>query len=412
MAARLRIAVVSPFLDKQHGTERCVLEQVVRLAREHGHEVHLYCQRVADIPDLKVFERKERIASRADAANHLIWHRVPSIPGPHLLKYVWWFLANHAERWKDRKFRRLHYDLVYSPGINCLDADAIVVHIVFQEFYRLVIEDLRLRQLPLRAVPRAIHRRLYYHLAMALERKIYANPRVALAAVSQLTADEVERFSARRDVRVIPNAVELAFFNPEARFCQRAEARRRLHFEEQDFVLLLIGNDWKKKGVDTLLEAAARCLDLPCKVLIVGHDDRVLYERMIDRLGLQDRVQFVELSENVVQFYAAADAYVGPSLHDSFAFPPAEAMACGLPVITTRSNGGSQMITDGVDGFILHDTRDSEELSGKIRSLYENPELRNEVGRRAAIVAKEYSWDRNAQQVREFLEDAHSGKKR
>lgn len=411
MATKLRIAVVSPFLDRQHGTERCVLEQVERLARD-GHEVHLYCQRVADIPDLEVHRPNEKITRRPGTTNRLIWHRVPSIPGPHLLKYIWWFLSNHVQRWKDRRFRKLQFDLVYSPGINCLDADAIVIHIVFQEFYRLVIEDLRLRRLPLRAVPRAIHRRLYYQLVMALERRIYPDPRVMLAAVSKLTADEVERYSARRDVRVIPNAVELASFNPEARLCQRAEARRRLHFDERDFVLLLIGNDWKKKGVDTLLEAAARCLDFPCRVLIVGHDDRALYERMIDSLGLRDRVQFVELSENVVQFYAAADAYVGPSLHDSFAFPPAEAMACGLPVITTLNNGGSQMITDGVDGFLLHDTKGSEELAAKIRSLYDNPQLRKEVGQRAAIVAQEYTWERNAQQISEFLEDAHTSTNR
>lgn len=406
----LRIAVVSPFLDKQHGTERCVLEQVERLARD-GFEVHLYCQRVSDIPDLKVFKRGGMLAAGAESTNRIVWHRVPSIPGPHLLGYVWWFLANHAQRWKDRKFRKLQYDLVYSPGINCLDADAIVVHIVFQEFYRLVIEDLRLRQLPLRAVPRAIHRRLYYQLAMALERRIYTNPRVAIAAVSKLTADEVERYSARHDVRIIPNAVELACFNPEARLRQRADARRQLQLDDEDFVLLLVGNDWKKKGVDALLKAAARCLDLPCKLLIVGHDDRLLYGRIIDNLGLQDRVQFVELSENVVQFYGAADAYVGPSLHDSFAFPPAEAMACGLPVITTRNNGGSQMITDGVDGFLLQDATDSEELSNKIRRLYENPTLRAEVGRRAAIVAKEYTWERNTQQIRKFLEDAYFSKK-
>ena len=67
----------------------------------------------------------------------------------------------------------LRYDLVLFSRIDCLDADVIVVHIVFHEFYRLVIEDLRLRQLPLRALPRAIHRRLYYQLAMALERKVY-----------------------------------------------------------------------------------------------------------------------------------------------------------------------------------------------------------------------------------------------
>ena len=75
--------------------------------------------------------------------------------------------------------------------------------------------------------------------------------------------------------------------------------------------------------------------DLPCKVLIVGHDDHVAYNKTICDLGLQARVQFVEPAKDVIQFYAAADTYAGPSLHDSFALPPAEAMACGLPVITT-----------------------------------------------------------------------------
>jgi len=416
----LRIAVVSPFLDKKHGTERCVLEQAERLARQHGYEVHLYCQEVEDILNLEIFRHRantvkptqgSETVSEGFVTNRLIWHRVPSIAGPQLLKYIWWFLANHIQRWTDQRFRGLSYDLVYSPGINCLDADAVVIHIVFHEFFRLVIGDLRLRQLPLRAVPRAIHRRLYYHFAMSLERKVYANPHVALAAVSRLTAQEMERFFARHDVRVIPNAVELHIFNPEARLIRRAQSRHRLKFEEQDFVVLLIGNDWKKKGLDTLLAAAARCLDLPCKVLVVGRDDHVPYERVIRRLGLQSRVRFVEPSEDVLQFYAAADAYAGPSLHDSFALPPAEAMACGLPVVTTENNGGSEMITDGVDGFLLHSPQDPDELSNKIRALYENPRLREEVGRKAAIVAKKYDWERNAQQVHEFLQGVWVRKK-
>jgi glycosyltransferase involved in cell wall biosynthesis len=411
MPSRVRIAVVSPFLDKKHGTERCVLEQVERLARAHEYEVHLYSQTVEDVRDLIVFGRTAA-PQEVECPNPLIWHRVPSTVGPQLLKYIWWFIVNHIQRWKDQRFRGLRYDLVYSPGINCLDADAIVVHIVFHEFYRLVIEDLRLRQLPLRALPRAIHRRLYYHLAMALERKIYPDSRVALAAVSCLTAREVTRFFGRDDVRIIPNAVELGIFNPEACLCRRADARRRLQFEEQDFVLLLIGNDWKKKGVDTLLEAAAHCLDLPCKVLIVGHDDRALYDRIIQDLGLQARVRFAEPAGDVVQFYAAADAYAGPSLHDSFAFPPAEAMACGLPVITSVNNGGSEMITDGVDGILLHDPKDSKELSEKIRNLFGNPGFRQDLGRNAAIVAREYGWEKNAQLVHEFLENARIGKRR
>jgi glycosyltransferase involved in cell wall biosynthesis len=368
MDVRPRIAVVSPFLDKKHGTERCVLEQVERLSREHGYEFHIYSERVEDLSDVVVFGRATQVAQEVNGINHVIWHRVPSIAGPHLLKYVWWFVVNHLQRWKDQKFRGLRYDLVYSPGINCLDADVIVVHIVFQEFYRLVIEDLRLRQLPLRALPRAIHRRLYYQLAMALERKVYRDPNVALAAVSRLTAQEIEHHFTRCDIRVIPNAVELDLFNPEACLQRRADARRRMQFEEQDFVLLLI--------------------------------------------GLQTRVRFVEPSKDVIQFYAAADAYAGPSLHDSFALPPAEAMACGLPVITTVNNGGSEMITDCVDGFLLRDSKDVGALAERIRKLCEDPGFRADMGRKAAIVAREYDWGRNAQQVFEFLEYAQTRKKR
>ena len=186
MGVKPRIAVVSPFLDKKHGTERCVLEQVERLAREHDYEIHIYSQRLEDVRDVLVFGRTTSGSNELKRNNHIIWHRVPSIAGPHVLKYVWWFFINHVQRWKDQRFRGLRFDLVYSPGINCLDADAIIVHIVFHEFYRLVIEDLRLRHLPLRALPRAIHRRLYYQLAMALERKVYRDPDVALAAVSWL----------------------------------------------------------------------------------------------------------------------------------------------------------------------------------------------------------------------------------
>src|SRR4029077_16140896 len=86
------------------------------------------------------------------------WHHVSDIPGPHLLKYPWWFLANSWQRWRDRRSGRVLPDLVYSPGINCPDADVIVVHIVFREFYERVRSQLALHRLPLPIWPRAVHR--------------------------------------------------------------------------------------------------------------------------------------------------------------------------------------------------------------------------------------------------------------
>ena len=411
MAVKPRIAVVSPFLDKRHGTERCVVEQVERLARQHGYEVHLYCQRAEDIEGLEKFDASSRPsadrpgkASPTPSSGRILWHKVSDIPGPHLVKYLWWFLANQSQRRRDQKSLGFRYDLVYSPGINCFDADAITIHIVFHEFHRLVREELRLPSIPPWAWPRAIHRKLYYQLIMALERRIYPDPNVRLAAVSRLTAREVQRFFGREDVHVIPNAVDVDTFNLAVRQKRRAEARRRMGFEEKDFVLLLVGNDWKKKGLSCLFEAVARCQELPLKVLVVGRDARAPYEAAIARMGLQGRVRFAAPSADVIQFYAVADAYVGPSLHDSFALPPAEAMACGLPVITSASNGGSEMITDGVDGLILHDPKNSDELAELIRRLFTRADLRQRMGESAARTAQQYRWERNAQQTQALLE--------
>jgi glycosyltransferase involved in cell wall biosynthesis len=398
----LRIAVVSPFLDRQHGTERCVVEQIEHFLRYPGCEIHIYSQSIRDL-DVVRFRRS---SASPPTPGKAIWHRIPPLPGPHLLNFLWWYFANQALRRFHQTFRSLRFDVVFSPGINCSDADAIVVHIVFHEFFRLVHQDLRLRDAPLSSWPILLHRILYYRLIIALENRIYRNPRVSLAAVSQLTAGELARHFARQDVSVIPNAVDLARFNLPERLRRREHSRKILQIPEAEFVLLLVGNDWKKKGLTPLLSAIAAFQHLPLRLLVVGRDDRAPFLEQIRHLHLDGRVFFQEPSSDIMEFYAAADVYAGPSLHDSFALPPIEAMACGLPVITSITNGGSQMITEGFDGFVLSDAQDSVALSRLIARLYEQPDLRRSVGENAARTAQSYSWERNALETWEFLCDA------
>jgi len=333
------------------------------------------------------------------------------MPGPHLLNFIWWYFANQALRRFHRTFRSLRFDVVFSPGINCSDADAIVVHIVFHEFFRLVHPDLRLRDAPLRSWPVILHRILYYRLIMALENRIYRNPKVSLAAVSQLTAKEITAHFARPDVTVIPNAVDLSRFSLPERLRRRRPARQALGLSEHEFVLVLVGNDYKKKGLTPLLKALAAIRHIPFRLLVVGRDDRTPFLEQIRRLDLEGRVQFPEPSPDVMQYYAAADVYSGPSLHDSFALPPIEAMASGLPVITSATNGGSQIITDGFDGFVLQDAEDNESLSKIIYKLYEQVEFRRSVGENAARTVKSFTWERNAGETFAFLVRASERKR-
>ena len=228
---RRRIAVVSPFIDKRHGTERRVAECISRLAGDY--EFHIYSNRVEDV-DL----------------DRVVWHRIPVLPGPHLFAYLWWFAANHFWRWRDRRFRGLAPAVVYSPGINCLDADAISVHIVFARFRDCVKDELHLTRNPLVSWPQLIHRRLYYRLIEALEGHIYPRHDLALAVVSHKVGADLGHYYGRTDgISVIYNGLDPERFSPERRAGLRASARGALGLAETDFALLLIGNDWKNKGL-------------------------------------------------------------------------------------------------------------------------------------------------------------------
>jgi UDP-glucose:(heptosyl)LPS alpha-1,3-glucosyltransferase len=145
---------------------------------------------------------------------------------------------------------------------------------------------------------------------------------------------------------------------------------------------------------------------LPVKLLVVGSDDRRPFEILAEQLAVARRVQFLRPSKDVIQFYAAADAYIGPSLYDPFAMPPSEAMACGLPVITSSTNGGSEMITDQVDGLILRDAKDSHVLTDMIKRLYHDGDLRRRLGENAVRTAGQYTWERNADEMRRLFEQA------
>lgn len=393
----MRLVVVSPFIDRRHGTERVVLEQLKRLARDYQCEIHLYAQRIAD---LEVVHPRAR---RDETKGVIFWHRVSSIPGPHLIQYLWWFAANTLHRRWDRRIRGLRPDLIYSPGINLRNADVIAVHIVFSAFFQRVRHQLTFRrECPVRW-PLLLHRRLYYQVIMILERRIYSRRSVKLAAVAQVVAHQITEFFGRSDAVVIRNGVDLERFSKETCGERRAAARERFQLSSSDFVLLLIGNDWKKKGLEALLVAMAGCQDLPLKLLVVGEDDRSGLEQRARSLAVFERLQFHAPSDDVVQFYAAADAYVGPSLEDAYGLPVVEAMACGLPVVASIRAGVSEIIHDGVDGMLLHDPEDANEIAGCVRRIASDPSFRQQLGQAAATAVQEQTWDRNAAQLWELL---------
>ncbi len=388
-----KLAVVSPFLNKSNGTERTVIEWLAHLP--HVFEIHIYSQQIEDIETLD-----------------FKWHRVPKLPGPHLFNFLWWFAANHLWRAWDRRFRDLNFDVVYSPGANCLNADVVSVHIVFAEYARAVRSQMKLTNNPVKLWPKVLHRRLYYKVALSLERQVYTNADTALVVYAQKTSESLERLYERRErLPVLYLGINHDTFNPTRQAALREIARQTTGIQNGRFALIIVGNDWRNKGVLVLLEALARLPDLPLDLLIVTREDVAEVRAMARSRHIEHQVHFLPSRKDVELYYAAADAYVGPSLEDTFALPPAEAMACGLPVIVSLANGTSEIITSGVNGLILNDPADATSLAAMIRRLCEDRTFREQLGQNAAAKAREFTWERNGQQLAAIFEESMRQKK-
>jgi UDP-glucose:(heptosyl)LPS alpha-1,3-glucosyltransferase len=371
-----------------------------RLARDYQCEIHLYSQRVAELSLTAGAEKQ------SPEAGGVFWHQVPRMPGPHIVQFYFWFHCNRL--W--RKVSGGAFDLVLSPGINCSDADVVIVHALFCRLQELSQEAPK-SLVQNAGFLRSAHRKIYYSFLAKLEKRIYENPQTALAAVSVRTADLLARYFQRNDVRVIPNGVDSSGFSIAARLERRAESRQHRKYGDKDFVLLLIGNDWRNKGLPTVLQAMASLQMNSLRLLAIGGDAQDSFRDMAKNLGISSQCTWEKPSAEVMGCYAAADLYVSPSREDSFGLPVAEAMSCGLPVITSAFAGVSSLIHDGVDGFVLRDPNDVESLGKLIRLLSEHQEFCDRVGSAASAGMREWTWDRNAAAIWDLMKDTVKAKK-
>jgi len=171
-------------------------------------------------------------------------------------------------------------------------------------------------------------------------------------------------------------------------------------------VLLLVGNDFRNKGLPVLLEAVKLCGKLQLKVCVVGEDALATELVSSARSQLEGRIRFAGETRDILSFYSAADIYTAPSLEDSFNLPALEAMACGLPVVVSRNAGISEYLRDGENGVLLQDAADPDELAEALSRIASNPGVAEGIGAEAVSTAAELSWDRHAKALLQLIQSA------
>jgi UDP-glucose:(heptosyl)LPS alpha-1,3-glucosyltransferase len=210
----------------------------------------------------------------------------------------------------------------------------------------------------------------YHYYVKAAEKRLFGNARLkAVICNSKMVKDEIRNYFgvAEEKLRVIYSGVDTRVFHPDLKR-HRAAVRAQYVVPENAALFLFVGSGFARKGVSTLLEAMAR-LSADAYLLVVGHDKNLeKYQARAQQLGLGSRVRFAGRQGDVKPFYGAADGLVLPTLYDPFPNVALEAMASGVPVITSSKCGAAELIRDGENGFVC-DALDSIALSERMRQL-------------------------------------------
>ena len=231
-----------------------------------------------------------------------------------------------------------------------------------------------------------------------LERTIFRTDGPLILAVSQYVARQCERIygvTAPR-VRVVFNGVGAAEASEAARAAARADVRDRYHVPDGVLLLLFIAHNFRLKGLYPLIETVSRLVVsgfTEFRLLVVGRDNPIRYQRRLDALGLARFVTFVGPTQRASSFYHGADACVHPTYFDPCSRVVLESLWHGLPCVTTSFNGAAEVIQDGVEGFVV-DTPDNVGLWARRIEELRSAELRRKMSGKAMLLRDRISMTR------------------
>lgn len=223
----------------------------------------------------------------------------------------------------------------------------------------------------------------YHRYILATERRMFEDPRLrAVVCNSAMVRDEIAAsFKLAADkLHVIYNGVDSAWFHPGLADQHRRRVRDELGIPRDTPVFLFVGSGFERKGVPALLEALLKIQG--AYALILGADKHLARYRS----AAPSRALFLGGQSDLRPYYGAADVFVLPTLYDPQPNAALEALACGLPVVTSSKCGAAELIAEGVSGFV----RDALDIPGLVQAMREAADpARNPAMRLAARAVAE-----------------------
>ena len=334
----MKVAIIRKKYIFHGGAESFSHSLIERLADE-GHEIHIFAMEWDVSEPLK----------------NIHFHKVPAISFNSFLRDITFALSAY------RILKREQFHIIQSHDKT-----------LYQDIYR-AGDGCHIEWLRQRWERTGLFGKLsvilnpYHWLILAMERMIFKGHRFKkVIAISELVKRNIIEYYQvdERDIEVIYNGVDLKRFNPENRKLYCKEIRERFSIGRDEFVVLFVGSGFVRKGVEYLLKAV-ELLPEPITVMIVGKGS----ERKMMKFVKKQRVIFCGPQREVHKHYAASDIFVFPTIYEPFGNVHLEALASGLPIVTTKLSGASEIIKDGLQGFVIDKPEDIRTIAEKILFL-------------------------------------------
>jgi UDP-glucose:(heptosyl)LPS alpha-1,3-glucosyltransferase len=361
----MKLAFIKKRFSVHGGAER-YLQTLIRHLRKEGNEIHIFAHQWAE-------------------GGQAIFHKIGLLPFGSFFSVVTFNMNVRRALEKDHgmdcvvSFERTTCQDIYRAGEGC-HREWLSIRAAVEPFYK----RFSFRINPL-------------HLSLlALEKRLFSDTGL-IVANSTMVKEQIIRHYAVPETRIIIiyNGVDLVRFTPENRAKWREKVRRDFSVSAHGNLLLFVGSGFKRKGLKTLIRAMSLIREEDIKALVIGGDEVRSYRRWATQCGICDRILFLGPQRDIEQFYAGADLFVLPTLYDPFSNATLEAMASGLPVITTRNNGAAELIENGREGFVIPDPLDAGTLADTIRCSLP---LLPVMAERARATAEQYSIQRAARE--------------
>jgi UDP-glucose:(heptosyl)LPS alpha-1,3-glucosyltransferase len=381
-------------LPSRGGCETYISDLARRLVGD-GHEVHLYACRWDE----------------SALPESMVYHALPAVRGPRFLR-PWRFAAACARALADnRSLVSIGFDKTWGQDVLYPQGGLHVASAVhnLDKYPHPVTRGIAwfLRQLDLAHWS-------YRHL----ERLQYLGEQRPLIVVnSHMVREHFRQHYAieSTDVRVIPSAIDPDRFLEHDRPRRRQESRQEWGVAPEDTVGLFVAMNYRLKGLEPLLHATQVLLQKlgpkhSFRLLVAGNPKFGRYERLARRLGIAERVHFLGYCRETRNCYFAADFLVHPTFYDPCSLVALEALACGLPVITSRSNGASELMAPPREGYVVDDPHDHANLAWCMEQLLE-PARRTACAQAARKAALQWTFDHHYRQLLQVLTEAAARKR-